>query len=291
MTRQPTANDTDPGAVDAPIRRDPRPGRGRVRRIAFRSLLVLTIAFLLFALFPAFPLIATNWLPRDAWLAVRSDLVAGDEVHRLHSLALAVLAWGMLAGVALQLHRPRRKVAALLGAAAVPISIAAAEALTGTYSVAGTAPFILPIILACTLHPAAREFVRAPRLDPTMVILVLVAGGAWLAYALDLAQTLRAMSPPRDVDHVKFMVSLALLAVLWGLIAASDKAGWRFAGFAALFLTACVALQSLIFPAALSGLSAPWAWAALAWCLAFGAAAWRRARRAAAHPAGALGAR
>lgn len=259
----------------------PEPGSGRARRIAFISVLVLMTAGLLLTMLPSLPLIASNWLPRDAWLTNRPDRVPGDQVHRLHSLALAVLAWGMLLGVALQFHRPRRKVAALLVAVAVPVALALAESLMGTYTFGGTAPFILPMLLACALHPAARELVRPLRLDRPMAILVLVAGVPWIAYALSLAATVRAMDTPADLDHLEFMVSLALVAVLWGFIAATDRAGWRFAAFSVLFLTACVALQSLIFPAALSGLSPAWAWAALAWCLAFGAAAWHRARSAA----------
>jgi len=277
------ANGANHGTIGGGARGDQRPGGGRARRIAFWSVLALTTAFLLVTMQDALPLIAKNWLPGDAWLALRTDRAAGDEVHRLHSLALSVFAWGMLAGVAVQFHRPRRKVAALLVALAVPVAIAASEALTGAYTLAGTAPFMLPIVAACALHPAAREFVRLPRLDRTMAALTLVAGVAWIAYALDVAETARATSPPTDMDHLEFMVSLGLLAVLWGLIAATDRGGWRFAALAVLFLTACVALQSLIFPEALSGLTPLWAWAALTWCLGFGAAAWHRARLTAAR--------
>jgi len=282
MTERPIADGAEHGRTEVADRRGRRPGGGRARRIAFRSIVVLTTGFLLVTMVNALPLIAINWLPRDAWLAVRTDHAPGDQVHRLHSLALAVLAWGMVTGVALQFHRPRRKVAALLVALAVPVAIAGAEALTGTYAFAGTAPFLLPILLACALHPSARELAGPPRLDRAMVILALAAGVAWIAYALSVAKTARATATPFEVDHLEFMVSLGLLAVLWSLIAASDKAGWRFAACAVLFLTACVALQSLIYPAAISGLSPLWAWAALAWGLAFGAAARRRARIAAA---------
>lgn len=281
MTGEPMADGPNHRA-SAATRGDREPRGGRARRVAFTVILALTIAVLLLLFLPSLPLIATNWLPAEAWLAVRADRVAGDQVHRLHSMALAILSWGMLTGIALQVHRPRRKVAALLVAVAVPIAIAVAEALAGSYTVAGTGPFFALFLLVCALHPAARELVRLPRLDRTMTILVLVAGAPWLAYALDVAQTVGAMDTPHEVDHLEFMMALALLAPQWGLIAATDKSGWRIAVGAVLVLTACVALQSLIFPATLSGLSPIWAWAALAWCLAFGAAAWRRWRAAAA---------
>lgn len=75
------------------------------------------------------------------------------------------------------------------------------------------------------------------------------------------------------------MVSVALLIPLWGLIGATGKPGWAFPAGAAVIASACVGLQSLMFPDALSGLQPLWAWAALAWCIAYGITAWLRSRR------------
>jgi hypothetical protein len=94
--------------------RTPTNRGGSVRRIAFRVAIAAASLFVLVALLFACPLIAVNWFPNDVLLAVRTDLVAGDEVHRLHSLALGVIAWGMLVGIVLQAHRPERKISALL---------------------------------------------------------------------------------------------------------------------------------------------------------------------------------
>jgi len=256
---------------------------GRVRRVTFRVVIGITAAFLLVALLPAYPLLFTDWLPTEAFLAIRTDHTAADMPHRLASLALGVIAWGMLAGVVLQIHRPERKVAALMAALAVPVTLALGEMLTGTYTVMGTAPFLLPILAACALHPAAREFIRPPRLDWSMLLPVVAAAVPWILFALGVAETKRAVGPEGDVDnHLNFMVSIPLMAVLWGLIGATDKPGWPFAAAAAIIATACVALQSLIFPSvlAVAGLPPVWAWAAVAWCLAYGAAAWLRFRRA-----------
>jgi len=248
--------------------------RGRaVRRIAFWVIVALVSFFLLAVLLPAYPLIAVNWLPNDAWLAVRPDHGPADVVHRLHSLALGVIAWGMLLGVGLQVHRPDQKLAALLAALAAPIAIAMGEMLTGTYTLAGTAPFIVAILLVAVLHPAARDLVRVPRWNWPMLALAAISAVPWVVYAAGLGKAAHGDVPEWDVEHLTFMAALAILAVLWGVVGASSHRGSQFAAGASLVAAGSIGLQSLIFPGVLSGLSTPWAIAALGWCLAYGGAA------------------
>lgn len=251
---------------------------GRWRRIAFWVSVALVFLFLLVALLPAYPLIVVNWLPHDMWLAVRTDHGPADLVHRLHSLALAVIAWGMFMGIALQAHRPRRKVALLLVSLAVPIAIAVGEMLAGTYTVAGTAPFIIAILLVTVLHPAARELLRPPRWDLPMLGLTALAAAPWIVYAVHTGDAARDAGRGFEVDHLTFMGALAVLVLLWGIIGASDRRGWHFAAGAALVASGFIALQSIIYPNVLSGLSGAWAAAALAWCLAYAGAAALRLR-------------
>lgn len=260
---------------------------GRVRRIAFRVAIALVSLFLLLALLSAYPLIAINWLPNEIFLAVRTDLEAGDVVHRLHSLALAVIAWGMLMGIVLQAHRPERKVSPLLTSLAVPVAIAVSEMLAGTYTVGGTAPFFILILTVVVLHPAARAIVRLPRWNFPMLGLAAATALPWVAYAVGLGEAAHNAEPGFEVEHMTFVSALALLAVLWGSIGASNHTGWQYAAGASLVATACVGLQSIIFPDVLSGLSLPWAVAALAWCGAYGSAAVLRSRAYSAHKSGA----
>ena len=155
--------------------------------------------------------------------------------------------------------------------------------LTGTsftVTATGTAPFLLPILAACALHPLARAFIRLARLDLRMVALTVIAAGPWIAYALGVGGTARVAGPDVDIEHVTFMVTVALLILLWGLTGATDKPGWAFPAGAAVIAGACLGLQSLTFPDVLSGLEPLWAGAAVAWCIAYGAAAWYRSRRA-----------
>lgn len=263
--------------------RTPANRGGKVRRIAFWVVIALASLFLLVAFLYAYPLIAVNWLPRDVWLVVRADrfhpdLAPGDEVHRLHSLALGVLAWGMLLGIVVQVPRPDRKIAALLASLAVPISMAVSEMMAGTYTVGGTAAFLVLILAAVILHPAARDSLRLPSWNLPMLGLAAVAAFPWVVYASGQGQAAHDVGPGFEVDHLTFMSGLALLAVLWGIIGGSNRAGWQYAAGASMVATACVGLQSVIFPDVLSGLSLPWAAAALAWCVAYGSAAILRTR-------------
>lgn len=252
--------------------------RGRLRQITLWVAISLATLLLLIALFPAYPLIVLNWLPREMWLAARPDHVAGDEIHRLHSLALSVLAWGMLLGIILQLRRPDRKVSALLASLAVPIAIAVAEMLSDTFTVTGTAPFFILILLVIAAHPAAGDILRFPRWNIPMLGLDAVAALPWMVYAARMGKAAQQTIAGFEVDHLTFMSAVAILVILWGIIGASNRAAWQYAAGAAVAAAACLALQSVIFTDALSALSLPWAGAALVWCVAYGGAAIVRAR-------------
>lgn len=250
---------------------------GRRRRIAFLVSTGLASAFLGFALLPTLALLFTNWLPADAWLAVRADRSPGDQVHRLHSLALGVISAGMLTGVVLQLHRPRRKVGALLMALAAVLAVALGSIITGTFTVAGVAPFLVVILLLCVLHPSARALLRPSPVNLPMLALAGLAAGPWIAYALGLRD---AAGPVGDADHRSFVAAVALLVPLWAIIGTGGRPGWAFPAGAAVLAAACVGFQSLLFPDALSGLEAGWASAAVAWGVAYGTVAGLRAREA-----------
>jgi hypothetical protein len=266
------------GALMANQTQTPAHPKSKVRRISFWVVIGLATLFLLVALLSAYPLIIVNWFPHDLWLAVRTDHVAEDLVHRLHSLALGVISWGMLLGVVLQIHRPEKKVSALLASLAVPIAIAVSEMLAGTYTVAGTAPFLILILIAIILHPKVKDIVHLPKWNFPMLGLAVVATLPWIMYAVGIGKAAHNVDG-FELDHMTFMSALALVTILWGIIGASNQASWQYAAGASLVATASIGLQSLIFPGVLSGLSLPWAIVALVWCISYGSAAILRSRK------------
>ena len=259
---------------------------GKVRRVSFLVVLVLVSLFLILALAGTFPLLFENWLPTEAWLRARPDRSPGDQVHRLHSLSLALIAWGILSGILLQFHRPRRKVGALLMAVAGVAAVTLGEMITGTFTLAGVGPFLAIVLVTGALHPSARTLLRHSGVDVPMLALALLAAGPAIAYAVEVGEAARLAGPDGDVEHLTFMVTIALLVPLWALVGTIAKPGWTFPAGGAVVVGGCIGLQSLIFPDALSGVEPAWASAVLAWCIAYMVAAWLRRRGTpSTHPA------
>lgn len=278
-------DETEPG-VTGPDR-DPVSMATKVKAVVFTLLVGLFSVFILVAFNFMIQALVINWLPDAAFLSIRTDLSPADLTHRLHSTTLTILLWGMVIGTAVQLHRPRRKVAPMLMAIAVPIAIALSEVLTGTYTVGGTAPILVPLVLIGLLHPKARTFVRLPNVDRSLAVLVAVAAIPFLAYAYGQVERHRLTGPTdphTEMGHWVFMSAIAILILVWGAIAASDHSGWRLTAWVVGVATVMFALQSVLFPVAASRASTPWAVAALVWAIAFLLAAERRVRRQNKHP-------
>lgn len=258
----------------------------RWRLLGFRIAVVLFTAMFLVGLYPALKGIALNWLPDETFLRLRADLEPADVIHRLHSTALAALSWGMVIGVGVQLHAPRRKIGAMLMALAVPPALAVGEYLTGTFTILGAGgPFALLLGIA-SLHPHASDHLRVERPDPVMAGVSLVGAVPWIVYALEQG-TRGQLAPEWDGAHYGFVASLGLVIVLWSLIGALDQRGWHWPAGAAGIAAAVIALKSLVFRDVLSGLGRGWDVVALIWAVCYLLAAgvrWRR-RRSAGAPA------
>lgn len=258
-------------------------GPGRVRIIAFRAIVVLVSAALVIGLFPALKGLVINWLPTPAFLAVRTDLDPDDVVHRLHSTVVAVTFAGMVLGVLVQLYRPRERLAPLLMALAVPPAVAVGEILTGAYTVMGTGvPFAILLVIGL-LHPGARQLVRPRIASRLMAGLVAVAAVPAVLFAIRQVELYR-LDPAgdQDIGHWSIMAGFPVLVAAWGLVGATDRAGWRLTAWVTGAAVVAFGLQSLLFPGVLSGV--PWYWAAavLAWGGAYLMGAEARATRSSA---------
>lgn len=272
----------DPDPDSEPLRSPRQRERRSLRNVLFTALVGLTSLILLVGLSPALKGLVVNWLPTDAFLVVRTDLGAADVVHRLHSTVVAVTFAGLIAGLAAQLHRPRRKVAPLLMALVVPFALAVGELMTGSYTVMGTAPLFVILLAIAFLHPAAGEMLRVPRMNSGIFGLVAVAAVPWVMFSHDQAR-LQRLASAGDLDvlsgHWDMMTAFPILVLAWATIGASDYSGWRITAWVGGGAVAAFALQSIIFPYVLSGASAAWAAVALAWAVVYVSAAELRSRR------------
>jgi hypothetical protein len=254
--------------------------KSKVRNVAFKGLVIL-FSLLLIALFNlVFLMIVVSWLPDATYLAILGDLEAADLVHRVHDSILPIIAWSVLVGTVVQLRRPEVRLAPLLMALAVPVTVSFVELATGTYTFMGTGPALVSLVLIALLHPRARELVRIPRLNGVMAGLTVAAATVWIPFAYRQAQLQRVAGDVHaQMEHWNRMAAFALYLIVWALIASSDTRGWRLTAWFAGLASAWYGLQSLLFPAA-SAAALPWAIAAVAWGVVYIFVAERRARTA-----------
>ena len=258
----------------------------RVRKRFFQGLVILFSLFLLVSFNLVYLMLVVSWLPDATYLAIISDLEAADLVHRVHDSMLPVTAWTLLIGTALQLRRPQDNVAPLLMALTIPVALTSIHLLTGTFDPQFTAISLVPLLLIALLHPRARGLLRVRRLDGPMAVLTGLAAIAWLRFAYAQAQLQRLALPGdahAEMEHWSRMAAFALFIILWGVIGASDRPGWRLVAWVAGLASAWYGLQSLLFPTAASTAAVTWAVAAIAWGIAYIVAAERRARSAKPH--------
>lgn len=259
----------------------------KVKRGVFFGVSGLTGAWLLvmlgFGL--AFPVLA--WFPDDTLFSLMDDVDPAALTHRLHELTVGVFSWTLLLGVVLQLHRPERKVAPLLAALAVPVVLSIVEIVNGNFVVADTLPLLVPLLAVGLLHPTRRALVRVGRFDLPLAGLTALAAVPWMVFAFSQAR-LQRVDVTGDVHaeagHWGLMAGFGLLVLVWGLIGASDRTGWRITGFVAALSSMLYGLHSLLFSEVASAASTGWAIAAVLWGVVYGAAAWRRGRVGQAAP-------
>jgi hypothetical protein len=254
----------------------------KLRSRLFRAVAVAGSLYYLIFIGLVLSLLVILWLSDDTVLSIIDDLDPGELVHRVHEYAVVILAWGLFTGVVLQIHRPRRKVAPMLQAVAVPVVVLVFDLTTSIFTLEDTLPLLLPVVVVAALHPEARRLLRFGRPDRSMLALSAVAAVPWTLFAISQTR-LQARNLPGDVHlengHWAFMASFAVVLVAWALIGASDLPGWRFTAWAAGIAPALYGGHSLAFSHLVSAASPMWAVAAISWGAAYIGATELRARR------------
>ncbi len=249
------------------------------RRVALRVVAALPLLLLLVLVGPLLPFLVLFWLPDDTLLSMFDDLTRADLVHRVHDTALSMMAWSLVIGVAVQLHRPQSKAAPMLQALAIPVLIIVADVLRGRFDLFGVIVLALLLLLAF-LHPRRGDLLKVPHFDGAMAGLTAVAAVPWLVFAVDQAR-LQLLDVAGDVHaergHWGLMTQLAVLVILWALIGSSNHTGWRLTAWVAGMVSAIYGLQSLVFPDVGSSAITGWALAAMAWGVVYLVMAERRA--------------
>lgn len=237
-------------------------------------------------------LVVVLWLPDETVLSIIDDLDPEALDHRVHEFAISVLGWGLLIGVAAQIHEPARKVAAMQQALAIPLVVLVFDLITGIFSWADTLPLLVPVLIVSAVHCARGSLTRVSGLDASMSVLASVAAVPWLVFAVSqtrLQITAAAGDAHAEMGHWAWMASFAVVLVVWAFIGASNNPGWRVTAWTVAVASLLYASHAMAFPDMASATPVSWSLAIIVWSVLYLVAAERRARRPEPAPAPAYG--
>ena len=256
----------------------------RWRKITFYVIAALVLAMILGLLWPFLALVVLAWLPIETWQAVfpGEGIEASDVVHRIHELSLGLIFWGLAIGVGLQLWKPEKRQAPMLQASAVIAAFIVIDLVSGSFD-SEAIPIMVGVAALMLLHPVGKGLYRFSRPDKAMTGLTILAAIPAAFFILDHID-LQRLSISGDVHaefgHWSTMAGFATMVLLWGLIGATDRAGWRVTAWLAGISAAAYGVASLVFPNVASASGTGWAVVSIAWGVGYIALILRRAQSA-----------
>src|SRR5215207_1576609 len=194
-----------------------------------------------------------------------------QEVHAFHNAVVASLLLVLSAPPAIAVARsPERSMRPLLVLAA--LAIAGLTSMTLSFTLDPfTMPFVVLIGVLWVLRPSREALLPAGRPSLILLVLVLVAAGPLLAYALKQAefQRLDTVSSHDAFFHWVETSFYALAVIMLGLLAAVRPASHRLAAWSSGVALGVLGAASLALGSYASALDPTWAMAALAGSIAF----------------------
>lgn len=233
---------------------------GRFHRPAFYVAVVGALALFGVLLRDMLPLVVTGWY---------TDIGS----HRLHDLNFFALIWLALIGLVLQLYDPADRVTAVVVPVLVMGPLAVLAVTTGSSIAMLPILFTVVGLVVAALHPAGRSILRVDRVedvDARLLGLLVVAAVPLLAYAGDQLVTQYTVADEHAaLVHYGGMAVLAVLILLFGLLAAVRRRDWRFAAWSAGVLAVYLGASSAAFPALASSAGPMWGGLAVVWGVGF----------------------
>lgn len=237
-------------------------GRTRLELARYGAFYLVAIAFLVMAVQAVGFLL--EW-GVTAWFSTEF----GD--HRVHQIVDGVLIAGMIAGVAVQLYRPARRVAAMQ-ATVVLVVVFSAIAFLGGGPAEEVLPFLVFALVLGALHPSGREMVRpftAGQFSPRLAGLVAVAALPLVAFAVSqFGLQVSVVDEHAALGHWGSVAAFAVGIGLLGALASLKTGWWVFPAALAGVFAAFHGLASVLFAAA-SSVGPLWGGLELLWGLAF----------------------
>lgn len=244
----------------------PTPEFGGARRIAFYAavLIGLAVPLLIFQLGLLYPLF--GWFDPSA-----------GEMHFLHDVTFMGMMLTAFLATAVQLYRPRGRVAGLQQVALLLAIFLVGIVVLGTTADAGLydeAPFFLllfgPAVVAALLHPDRDGLLgrrRAGRFIPVVAGLAVVAAVPLAPYVVDQAALQAGGDEHAAISHYAGMVIYSVAIVGFALLASLRTPGWRIPLYSAAFLALVLGVGSVLHPGLASSGGPMWGGAAVLWAL------------------------
>jgi hypothetical protein len=192
-----------------------------------------------------------------SWLdaATLESMYPGAEVHRLHGLGQAIIAWVLALCIAVQVWRPREWfAAAVLGLAALSFYTAAAmvSGLVDPLAIIG----IVVLVTLVWLHPARRGATFMPVKAVVLLLAapLIVGAVAFAGAELQIQLAADAADPHAALGHYGALAALAATIVSAVSIGSSSLPGSTLSGWLGVAAAVAFGVASVVFPAAASSL-------------------------------------
>ena len=233
----------------------------KVRLAVFGLVVLVVIGLAVLVLGGLFSLVVLGWT---------AEVGAKLAIHRLHVMNLAMMILTVLLGVFVQVYRPTRQVASMLGAL-VSVVLVALVGVVAEGSPGSAVPFLVLIGLATLLHPAGRKLLhRGQSYSPAMLAFVVVAAIPLLAFTIaQVGLQANATDPHAAAGHYTGMAQLGVVPLVYGILAAIGMRGWRVAAWIAALPLAYYGLLSISFTGQTGSTGVMWGAAAILWAGGF----------------------
>lgn len=191
--------------------------------------------------------------------------------HRIHQIVDGAIMGAIIIGVAVQLYKPAKRVAALQTSLVVLI-VFAAFSIAGGGSVIESMTFVVLGAVIALLHPARGELlptVSRATISPRLAGLAVLAALPFAAFAVhQFGLQLTLVDDHAAIGHWGNMAGFAVSVVLLGVLASLKPRWWLFPAVTAGIFAVDHGLASIIFDAP-SSVGPLWGGLELLWGLAF----------------------
>ena len=233
----------------------------KVRLAGFGLVVLAVIGLTVMVLGELFSLLVLGWT---------AEVGAELGIHRLHVMSLASMILATLSGLFVQVYKPTRQVASMLGAL-FSVVLVSLVGIVAEGSPGSAVPFLVLIGLATLLHPAGRTLLRRGQsYSPAMLAFVIVAAIPLVAFSIaQVGLQVNTTDPHAAVGHYTGMARLGLVPLVYGFLAAIGMRGWRVAAWIAALPIAYYGFLSISFTAQTGSTGVMWGAGAILWAVAF----------------------